>query len=521
MSSKPDEAEPRMPSMSRNELQASAVRGVTWTLLHTAVAVVVGFGVNVLLARVLGVTEFGRLAYLTLMVTTAGQVAELGLAGGVIQFGTKAHARGDRPQVARLLSKSLGFRLLTFSPAVMVMILAVVELGPLVLAAVILVGVWVRSFLGGASLSLSIENKTDRAAQNSLVVNVLTQVAVVIVVLVVGEADAVWATQLVMSTLGVALALVYVHPRYRRALARPSLPRDMPAGFWRYAVPAGAATIIGNLLVSRTEVLFLTWWDLTVAAGLFAAAFGMATHLFSPAMALVGPLIPAVSGLREVEPDAVGMALRRVLRTSSTAVGLLMAVALAPVAILIPVIYGSDYSRAAPAFVALGASAGLATVGSPLTAFLQARLGGGRILWVNLGALVANVLLVVTLLPLIGLWGAVIANVTGTLLRVGLFFMGEVRESGVGLLRGMHDALPMGLATAAALVALAVVSFAPWSVGASSVAAGLVGLLLYALGLAATRAGLMPDDSRVVVTMAPPRLRGAFQPLLRVVTHGR
>lgn len=507
-------------SLSRGEFQSRAVHGIRWTLVHTVVAIIIGFGVNIVMARVLGVSEYGRLAYLTLMITTAGQAAELGLAGGVVQFGTKRHARGDHADVAELLRKSLGFRLLTFAPAVTCMILAIVQLDPLVLAVAILMGVWVKSFLGGATLSLSIENKTHRAAQNALLVNVLTQTAVLAAVLLAGRADAVWATQVIMATVGVTLALRFVDPRYRRALIRPKLPRRMPAGFWRYALPAGAAAIIGNLLISRTEVLFLTWWDMTVAAGLFAAAFGMANHVFSPAMALVGPLIPAVSGLREVDAASVGAALRRVVRTSSTAVGALLATAIAPIALLLPVIYGEDYSRAAPAFVALGLGAGAATVGGPLSAFLQARLGGGRLLRINTTSLVVNVVAIVTLLPLIGLWGAVIANLCGSFTRVSLLFIGEVRDTAVGLPGGLHDVLPLAAGALSALVAFGAGSVLPWVAWIGAPAAGLAGLALYAIGLVVTRAGLEPSDAAVVATMAPGRLRGPLALGLRVITRG-
>lgn len=504
---------------TRGELQTHALRGAKWTLVHTGFSILLGFGVNILLARVLGVSDFGRLAYLTLVITVAGQIAELGLAGAVIQFGAKAHAVGDRDKAADILSKSLGFRLLTFAPAVTIVVLALVRLDPLILGLAIVIGIWVKSLLAGATLALSLENKTHRVAQNAILVNFLTQAAVVVAVIVVGEADAVWAARIVLSTLGVALAMPYIHRAYRRAAVRPKLPRKFPPGFWRYALPAGAATIIGNLLVSRTEVLFLTWWDMPVAAGLFAAAYGLAGHVFSPAQALVGPLIPAISGLREVDAAAVGAALRRTLRASSTAVALLMAVVLAPIALLIPLIYGSEYAEAGPAFIALGLGAGVATVGGPISAFIQARLQGRRILLINLISLTLNLGLVLALLPLLGLWGAVLANIGGTLVRVGALLVGELRDAELSLRTGLHDGAPLAVSAVASLVALQVGASAPSGVMASAAVAGVVGVVLSGLGVWLTRSGLTSDDVRVIGAAAPQHLRGPFTATLRAISH--
>ncbi|MCK2124962.1 hypothetical protein, partial [Pseudomonas sp. PNPG3] len=52
-------------AMSREGLQESAVRGAVWTVVHTFVAIPVAFLVNLLMARVLGAADYGRLAFLT------------------------------------------------------------------------------------------------------------------------------------------------------------------------------------------------------------------------------------------------------------------------------------------------------------------------------------------------------------------------------------------------------------------------------------------------------------------------
>lgn len=505
------------PRATRGELQTRAIRGATWTLVHTMVALVIGFFVNILLARVLGVEDFGRLAYLTLVITIAGQIAELGLAGGVIQFGAKAHAEGDSVKVASLLRKSQGFRLLTFAPVVTLAVLAIVRVEPVMLVLALGVGVWMKAALAGALLSLTIENKTDRMAKNAILVNAITQGSVVAVLLFLGDADSVWATRIVVGTLGVALALPYINRSYRRAVLKPALPRKLPSGFWRYAIPAGIAGIVGRVLISRTEVLFLTWWDMTTAAGLYAAAFGLAAHVFSPAQALVGPLIPAISGLRQVDSASVAVALRRTLRASSVAVAILVSTFVAPLGLLIPLIYGSSYANAAPAFVALALGAGLATVGGPLFAFVQARLAGSRLLYINLVSLAVNLILVVTLLPLFNLWGAVIASLTATGVRVVLLFVGEVRNLKQPFRGPLSDITPLVIGGVGTVVAFTLGSALPLGALGSAGVAGICGLFIFIAAVRLSRTGLTPDDARVLRSSLPKVFRGPAAAFLSVV----
>lgn len=506
-------------TLNRGELQARALSGAKWTLLHTLVSIAVGFGVNILLARLLGVTDFGRLAYLTTVIMIAGLLAEVGLGMGVVQFGSKFHAGGRSASVAALLSKAQGYRLLVIAPVVTVAVLAVVRADPVLVGLAIVVGVWAKAALSGAAIALTLEHKTDRIAQNAMLVNVLTQVGVVAVVLWSRDADAVWATRVVIGTLGVALAVPFIDPAYRRAVFRPAAPRRFPQSFWSYAVPAGIASILGNLVISRSEVLFLTWSDLGVAAGLYAAAFGLASHVFSPAQALVGPLVPAISGLRQIDPGAVGNALRRTLRASSTVVGLLMASALAPVALLIPLVYGSEYESAAPVFVALGLGAGIATACGPLFAFIQARLAGGSMLGINIAALAVNLLLILVLLPILGLWGAVVANIGGVVIRNGMLLLGELRDTSLRGATCLHDLAPL-LVSAISCGASVWIGWAiPTGAVLSAAAAALTGPALFVVGLRLMRCGLTTRDLAAVSSAVSSRVGRRAIAVLGMLSH--
>lgn len=505
--------------LSRGELQDRAIKGAVWTLIHTVVALPLAFLVNVVIARVLGAVDYGRLTYLTTVMGLVGGVISLGVGTGLVQFGSKAHAAGRTEEVRHLLSATLGFRLLVVTPILTGVVIAIAEIDVALLAIAIMFGVLLPAFFGGAPACLTIENKTAAGAQNAMVVNILTQIAVVIAVFVFGTADGIWATRLIMGGVAVALALVFVSPMYRKAVLRPVLPRRFPPGFWKFTIPAGAAGLVGTLVVSRSEVLVLTWMSETRAAGVFALAFGVASHLFAPAQALLGPLVPAVSGLREVDVGAVANALKRTLRASATVVAILVSAGLPAFAALVPVIYGDEFAEVPEVMIALGIAGGLLIVAGPVQAFVQARLVGTRLLWVNIVALVVDVALAVALIPGLGVWGAVIANVAAAAVQLGILLFGEVTALGLTWAETGASTLPTLVGALGCVVGWFGASALNWGYLLTSIAAGTLGLLVTTLVLRLTRSGLTRGDAEAILHSTPRWLSGIARPLLLLYAH--
>lgn len=516
-----DTGVPSHDALSRGELQNRAIRGALWTVVHTAVSLPIAFLVNILLARVLGVVDYGRLAYLSTVMDVVGGVIALGIGAGLVQFGAKAHATGRTSDVQQLLSSTQGFRLLIQAPVLTVVVIAVAQVDVSLLLIALVFGIWIPSALDGAPACFAIENKTASGARNAMLVNIVTQAAVVLMALLVGTADAIWATRLTIGALAVAMALPIIAPQYRRAILRPSLPRRFPPGFWRFALPAGAAGLIGSLVVSRTEVVILTWMSATEAAGIFALAFGLANHLFGPAQALIGPLVPAVSGLREVDLSALARALARTMRASSTIVAMLVASALPAFAVLVPAIYGQDFEHVPEVMLALGVAGGVLIIAGPVQAFVQARLSGTRLLWVNIVALLVDVILAVALIPPLGVWGAVIANIGAASTQLGLLLIGEVRATGLGWGTVLASTSPTVIGGVACLGAWYGSHALAWTPLLTAVAAGSLGLVLLAVGLRVTRSGLAPGDTAAILASMSPALSRLARPVLQVLTQSR
>lgn len=510
--------EPGVGPMDRRALQDKAIRGAAWTMIHTVTSVPIAFAVNILLARILGVAHYGRLAFLMTLMDVVSGVVALGVTTGTLQFGAKAHASGHRDEVRALLSKSQGFRLVFVAPVltIVVVMVAHVELPILILALVF--GVWVPGFFDGATTCLAIENKSAEAAKNAMVVNLLRQAGVVAALLLGGSADVIWAARLALGSIGVGLALLVVDSSYRAAVLRPQLPRHLPSGFWKFVVPTAIASLISTLALSRTEVFFLQWFSDAAAVGVFALAFGLASHIFSPAQALVGPLIPAISGLREVDSAAIVPAFFRTLRTSVIVVGVLCVVGVPALALLIPTLYGSAFGTSAAMFVALSISAGMLVAGAPVGAFVLGRLAARTILIVDVVALVVDVGLAVSLIPIMGGWGAVIANMGGALTLLGLLVNSEVRALGLSWrqLLGVTRSLYLAFTTCV-LAWLAVRGLAlPALVGA--VVAPVAATIVWVFAVRVLRAGLSAGDITALERAVPARLRHRVRFALAPIT---
>jgi len=504
--------------LSRGQLQDRAIRGASWTMIHTLLAVAIGFLINILIARVLGAVDFGRLTYLTALLDVLRGVASLGVGTALVQFATKAHAAGQSDDVRSLLSKAQGFRLLVVAPLLSIAVVSVANVPTIWLVVTGLFGIVLPAALSGATSCLTIENKTAEGAKSAMIANLLTQVAVVVVVLTIATADALWAARLVMGGITAAIALAYVSRRYLRAALVPSLPRRFPPGFWRFALPTGAAAVIGNLVVSRSEVLALTWLSTPEATGVFALAFGLAVHMFSPAQALLGPLVPAISGLQEVDSEAIPRALARTFRATSTAVGLTLATAVPAFAVLVPAIYGDDFVQVPPVLIALSVAGGFSLVALPVSAFVMARLSGRKLLQASAVALVVDVVLALALIPLLGVWGAVAANISAAATQLAILLRSELRAQGLPARKAIGYTKPAFVGAIVCVGAWLTVSALSLTPVAESALACALGGSLVVLGLRVTRSGLDPADAEAVLRAAPGSLQPTARRIITLVT---
>jgi O-antigen/teichoic acid export membrane protein len=258
-----------------------------------------------------------------------------------------------------------------------------------------------------------------------------------------------------------------------------------------------------------------------VAVGTFSLAFGLSTHIFAPAQALIGPLIPAVSGLREIDEASVGPALARTVRASSTIVGLLTASALPAFAALVPLLYGEQYRDVPPMLLVLGIAGGWIVMAQPIAAFVHARLRAKALLWISLAALAVDALLAFVLIPFLGAWGAVVASTCAGAATLLLFIESESRGAAVRRRSVFLSMLPGALGALAAVAGWTTSHLADLPDLAAAALGLTVGIALLLAGLRMFRAGLTAADAAAIAGAVPLRARPLLLALLWAVSWCR
>lgn len=499
------------------------MRGAVWTLIHTAVSIPIAFGVNVLLARILGVADYGRLALLTAALELTVLVAGAGVSSALIQFGSKAHAAGRTDEVADLLRRTQGFRLLAVAPTVTSVVIVIADVPAYLLISAIVFGIWLPAFTGGAAACMTLENRTATGAKLAILLGLLTQGAVVATLLVMPTADAIWNARMIVGGLGPLLSLFLISPLYRRPVITPKPPHPMPLGFWRYALPIGLSAILANLALSRSEVFLLEALSTPTQVGLYAMAFGLATHVLAPAQAFVNPLVPAVSGLRETSPERIGAAALRTVRVTSTLAGAVCAVGAPTIAILVPFIYGEAYSDADWMVLALIFIASAIFLSSPLIPFVTSRLRGGRVLLINTLSLIVGVSFTFPAVLILGAWGAVVGKGVIAVTRYSLLLVLERSSFGTRRSDLIRASAPLGVGILVGLVLFLAAGWLPGHALMVATASFTLGILLYLILLRVCRSGLTIADANALSRLGETRdwSKRVLAQFVRLLTFAR
>jgi O-antigen/teichoic acid export membrane protein len=488
---RPDTPEP----IPAAELQRRAITGSSWTAIHVVVSLPVAFVANAVVARSLGVSSYGHLAFLAAGLGLALAFANFGLNNALIQNGSKAEASGRRSEADDLLRRGLGFHMIVELPILVVVILTMTRSDPVWEVAALGVAVLLMCFLGPAQLSMTIENRTAAGAQIALVMNFALQGATVATALLTGSAPAVWAVRTLIPALALGFNLLILDRDRRRAVLLPRLPFGLGSAFWRYSLLSWGSGLVGLLVYSRSEIFLLELFHRTGALGLFALAFGLSQMITAPADAMLHALLPAVAGILTAWPERAAQAFERATRVSSLVCGGVAAVIIPTLFSAVPLIYGGAFRTAAWLFVPLAVVSAFQSANNPVTAFVNGRQRGGLILKFTVVALVVDVAVAVALIPPFGTWGAVAANVAGQLVGLVWLMVTEplaMSEGFRGLLR-RNRAFLFGL-TAGALALACGAAVQPSSHVFAPIAACCLGGLIYLAAVRVTRTGLTTQD---------------------------
>jgi len=499
-----------------DDYSSRARQGALWTSIHTVVSLPLSFLANIIVARELGLSQFGLLAVLSLSLQLAGTLTDFGVPGAVLQWATAAYAKGDLELATVLLQKRVGFGLLFQASTMVLVVLLVGEHEGTVIVVALVVAILFSTQLQGVSLNVAVENRTALAARVAIVRNVALQLVVVTTALRTHNGIDTWAARVLADAIFSASTLLVVDRSRRWRLLMPRLPRGLPDRFWRYAVPLWGSSVVAALAGSRTETFVLDIFGRSQDVGLFALAYGIAAHLTAPVDASLAPTSFSIFTMLTAAPARVRTAVLRVVRYSAWSCGGIIAVAVPPLVAILPLIYGKNYDGVTPVFVALAIASGFLTVYAPIAALLMGRRDGGLLWRLGLLGLGLDAILTFSLVPVFGLWGAVIGSTMSSISGVPFVLTKEAKRGGPSPREFINSSRTFWIALPIATLAIGCEAFVRNPIGAS-VTGFIVGLLLYGFVLKATRGALVASELEDVLSVLPPTTRKLVGKCLRVM----
>lgn len=395
-----------------SRLRHDAVRGSFWTAAASVIGLPFTFAANVIVARSLGPQNLGRLATYIAAFSIVGIFTNFGWSEATVQWLAAATARDEAEERLRLISKCAGFHILVAGSAQA--LCAFVLIGPSNLAFALIGAAlsFVTQALATSTVVLTASARNAMSAQIALGMTTATQLGFMATAAVTRAAVPTWIALLVANTITAVVAASVLRRDERRALFHPEIRvwHGIQSQFVKYSASACGAALVGVLVFGRSEIFVLRANGLLRAAGVFAVITGLASQLTGPLDSLLGPLTPMAAGLVATGKPRARRIFLRTTRLSAF-LGTAAACALVPMAILLlEPLYGRSFVTGRAPLLFLGLVSCGATVIGPIRAFAFATRSAAAVLRANVTCLAVDALLAVSLVPALGLWGAVVAN---------------------------------------------------------------------------------------------------------------
>ena len=405
------------------------VRNTAWYGLVTAIGLVSGLLMSVVLARGLGPALMGELSYVLWAERMLTAVATLGFMLATVRYTAEAFARGEHDRawgVVRRFMRLQMFSTLLVMAAALPLTLAFAPAdmrGPLV---VVIATLFLVAVEGIYSHALQGAQRYDITARTSTI-----KMALQFMVAALAIHFGANLTQL-LAGMGVTMVVSCLLQRHRaRAVYKESLtapPVALTAEARAFVLPLSIVAVLDVIVWDRSEVFFLGLYASSEEIAYYSLAFGLATRIMIIPGITVGALLPAFAHLHgQGEPEEF----RALYRTALRYVGLIGVPLAALVAALAPGVvvwlYGDAYLPAAPL---VGIMCGVSLLSAMRgVAWAALRAVGDRrcALTATAVAAVVNVGLAALLIPTWTTVGAVIANTAAQLTASVWVFVGMSR----------------------------------------------------------------------------------------------
>jgi O-antigen/teichoic acid export membrane protein len=407
-------------------------RNSIWNLVRAAGMAIVGIATSVLLARFLTSGQLGIYSYIVWLTGFLTAMSLPGLPTAVTKYVSESMGARDYAaarEIVRTILKagfllSIGVTLVAawviherISPDVRPYIFFALPIIPL--SSLLLI---ILSAIMGA--------QRYRAAASISLLGALGQLILFVISFSLGFG----IVGLLIATIGVNLLLLWpTHSVMNNILGNAqhgaSSRVEWRGRLLRFCLQAAVILIIYEITWNQSEVFFLKRYSSVEQVAFYSMAFVLSQKAMQVPVVLSGALMPAISELygagRGHKIGPVYTTATRYLALLAFPLGLIGA-AVAPV--LIPALYGAEYTGAVPVFQIMflsGTWIALAPAGSALLYGTDTQ--SFIVKWGSLIA-VLNIVLDFWLIPRHGAVGAAIVNVSGQLLAVFVTFIHIARD---------------------------------------------------------------------------------------------
>ncbi len=394
-----------------------AARNALWLLLAQGGVRLLSFVVGTLLARALGVSDFGTYTFAMTYTSYFGILADAGLG----RFLIRDVAR-DRAAARLYLGQITALRLVLAAAAYALMLLLALATRstPERLAAVAIAGA--SLFTGAMAGALASVFAAREEMHISALFTLLSSVATTLFVLAALAAGGGLLGTVAAVTLANLPPLGFLLAMWCRREPAPR-PRVSLPFWWRALRGSYAYALLGviGVVYFRIDSLMLTWMRGPEANGIYQAAFRLLDAVTDAPGVIVAAMFPALARLHRQSRAELRRAYITVLAVL-TLVGIPVMLALLLFASpIVHLLYGAEYARSAAVLRLLAVAVFLIFVDTANTMLLYSGDELGTVLAFSLVTTAANVLLNLILIPRYSYNGAAVATIASTVLSLCIF----------------------------------------------------------------------------------------------------
>lgn len=394
-----------------------AARNALWLLLSQGGVRLLSFVVGTLLARSLGVADFGTYTFVMTYTAYFGILADAGLGRYLIRDVAR-----DRVAAGAYLSQITALRLALAAAAYVLMLLLAVATrsAPERLTLIAVAG---TSLFTGAVAGAVASVFTAREEMHiSALFTFLSSMATALFVLAALAVGVGLLGTVVAVTLANLPPLGFLLTMWRRQGPLPA-PRASLSFWWRALRASYAYALLGviGVVYFRIDALMLTWMRGPEANGIYQAAYRLLDAVTDAPGVIVAAMFPAIARLHRQSRAELRRAYLTVLMVL-TLLGVPVMLALLLFADpVVRLLYGAEYAPSVTVLRLLAIALFLIFVDTANTMVLYSGDELGTVLILSLGTTAANVLLNLILIPRYSYNGAAVATIASTVLSLLIF----------------------------------------------------------------------------------------------------